>query len=65
MDATPFEHVLVVAVAAKLTVELTVAPFDGLLTTTVANAGAAKARRSKGMELRVFMNLPQPRIKAR
>ena len=44
---------------AKLIVEPAVAPFDGLLTTTVANAGGAKARKGKRTEKRVFMNLPR------
>jgi hypothetical protein len=45
MDATPFEQVLVVAVATYWTGELTVAPFAGLLTVTLANAGVASVTR--------------------
>jgi hypothetical protein len=43
IEATPLEQVLVVAVAAKFTLEPTVVPFPGLLITTVANAGNATA----------------------
>jgi hypothetical protein len=45
MEATPFEQVLVVAVAEYCTGELTVSAFDGLLTVTFASAGAANAIR--------------------
>lgn len=38
MAATPWEHVLLLAVAVKGTTEGTVEPFSGALTTTVANA---------------------------
>ena len=37
---TPLEQVLVLPFATKCTLELTDSPFEGLLTTTVANAGA-------------------------
>jgi hypothetical protein len=45
MEATPFEHVVVIAVAAYRTGELTVSPFAGLLTMTFANAGAENVVR--------------------
>jgi hypothetical protein len=47
MDATPLEHVLEVAVATYCTGEVTVEPAAGLLTVTVAKAGAAQVSRTK------------------
>jgi hypothetical protein len=44
MDATPFEQVVVVAVATYGTGEPTVAPLLGLLTLTFASADAASIR---------------------
>lgn len=43
IEATPREHVPLVAVATKLTGDPTVAPLLGLLTVTPANAEVAKA----------------------
>ncbi len=50
MDATPFAQVVVVAVATKETGEVTVAPLFGLVTVTVAKAGAANDRRIQTRE---------------
>jgi hypothetical protein len=47
MVLTPFEHVVVVAVATKETGEVTVAPLLGLLTVTVAKAGAANDKSTQ------------------
>jgi hypothetical protein len=58
MDATPFEQVVVVAVATYGTGELTVSPFVGLLTVTLARAGAANIKSVKTTEWNVFMALP-------
>jgi hypothetical protein len=44
MEATPFAQVVVVALAIKETGEVTVAPLFGLVTVTVAKAGAANDR---------------------
>ena len=58
MVATPEEQVLV-ALATNCTVGLTVCPFDGLVTTTVANAGAAIANaRMKRARGKNRMGLP-------
>ncbi len=46
MLATPLEQVVVLAVAMNCTFELTEAPFEGLMTSTVAQAGNAIARGS-------------------
>jgi hypothetical protein len=43
MDATPFEQVEAVALAIYVTGEVTVAPFLGAVTVTVANAAGARA----------------------
>ena len=53
------EQVLVVAVAAYVTYELTVSEFEGLLTATVAKARAAKNKESNIAGEIVFKNLPQ------
>jgi hypothetical protein len=47
MVLTPFEHVVVVAVATKETGEVTVAPLLGLVTVTVAKAGAANDKSTQ------------------
>ena len=47
MDATPLEQVVVLAVATKLTVELSVSPAVGLLTITSARAGELSERTSR------------------
>jgi hypothetical protein len=47
MDATPFEQVVVVAVATYSTGEPTVAPLLGLLTVTFANADVANIRNAQ------------------
>jgi hypothetical protein len=65
MEATPFEQVLVVALAAYVTDEPTVSPFHGLLTATVANAGAAKNRKRNRTEKDVFMSPPRREIRSR
>jgi hypothetical protein len=44
MEATPCEQVLVVAVATNCAGELTVSPFDGFVTTTVANVQVVDIR---------------------
>jgi len=58
MDATPFEQVVVVAVATYGTGEVTVSPFVGLLTVTLAKAGAANIKSDRTTEWKVFMTLP-------
>jgi hypothetical protein len=58
MDATPLEQVLVVAVATYCTGELTVAPFAGLLTVTLANAGVASVTRINVAMYGFFIILP-------
>jgi hypothetical protein len=58
MDATPLEQVVVVAVATYGTGELTVSPFVGLLTVTLAKAGAANIKSARTTEWKVFMTLP-------
>jgi hypothetical protein len=58
IDATPFEQVLVVAVATYCTGELTVSAFAGLLTVTFASAGAAKATRIIEVKQLLFISLP-------
>jgi hypothetical protein len=45
IDATPFEHVAVVALAMYCTGELTVPPFAGLPTVTLANVGVEDITR--------------------
>jgi hypothetical protein len=50
MDATPLEHVLVVADATYETGEPTVAPLLGLLTLTVANADTANVKKTTKKE---------------
>jgi hypothetical protein len=60
MDDTPVEHVDAVAVAVNCTGEVTVAPFVGLVTVTVARAGTAKDTSSRMTYRRIFMaGLPQ------
>ena len=60
MDDTPVEQVLAVAVATYCTGEVTVAPFVGLLTVTVAKAGTAKEMSKRIVYRRIFMaSLPQ------
>jgi hypothetical protein len=49
MEATPFEHVVVADVATKETGDVTVAPLLGLVTVTVANAGAANDKSTQAM----------------
>jgi hypothetical protein len=49
IEATPFEHVVVVAVATKGTGEPSVAPLLGLLTVTLATADAANAKKTRKM----------------
>src|ERR1700684_2779101 len=58
MEATPFEHVVVEALATNWTGEVTVAPLDGVVTLTVANAGATNARSARGMQGKGFMMPP-------
>jgi hypothetical protein len=58
MDATPFEQVVVVAVATYCTGELTVSPFVGLVTVTLAKAGAANIKSATTTEWKFFMALP-------
>jgi hypothetical protein len=58
MDATPFEQVVAVAAATYGTGELTVSPFVGLLTVTLAKAGAANIKSDRTTEWKVFMTLP-------
>jgi hypothetical protein len=58
MEATPLEHVVVFALATNCTFEPTVEPFDGLLTTTVANAGMANRPMIRRRGEEIFMNLP-------
>jgi hypothetical protein len=53
MEATPLAQVLVVAVATYWTGELTVAPLAGLVTVTVAKAGAAVVSSARRQE-RIF-----------
>ena len=55
MDDTPVGHVLAVALATYCTGEVTVAPFDGLLTVTVAKAGTAKEVSSRMVYRKLFM----------
>ena len=55
MDDTPVGHVLAVALATYCTGEVTVAPFDGLLTVTVAKAGTAKEVSSRMVYRKIFM----------
>jgi hypothetical protein len=57
MEATPFEHVVVIAVAANCTGEPTVSPLAGLLTTTFANTGAENAARISMALKKVFKKL--------
>jgi hypothetical protein len=61
MEATPFEHVVVIAVAANCTGEPTVSPLAGLLTTTFANTGAENAARISMALKKVFKKL-SPRV---
>jgi hypothetical protein len=49
MEATPFEQVVVADVATKETGDVTVAPLLGLVTVTVANAGAANDKSTQAM----------------
>jgi len=49
MEATPFEQVVVVAVATNGTGEPSVAPLLGLLTVTFASAEVANAKKTKKM----------------
>jgi hypothetical protein len=58
IEPTPFEQVLVVAVATKLTGELTVAPFFGLVTETLARAGAANDKNTQTAAWTVFITPP-------
>jgi hypothetical protein len=58
MDATPAVHVVVLAVAEYCTLVLTVAPFDGLLTITVANADALERRNTSREGKNLFIKLP-------
>jgi len=55
IDATPFEQVVVFAVATKGTGEPTVAPLLGLLTVTFARADVANAEKARRMQKKVFI----------
>jgi hypothetical protein len=55
MEATPVEHVVVVAVATYCVGEPTVSPFAGLLTATFANAGAANVKRTNDRRGKLFI----------
>jgi len=59
MDATPREHVVVVAVATNFAGEFTVSPLSGLLTITFANAGAERhtSTRRVGEETLIGLHL--------
>ena len=57
MEATPLEQVLAVAVAVYCTGEVTVEPALGVVTVTVARAGAAIARKIVDTRLKSFMVL--------
>jgi hypothetical protein len=58
MEATPFEHVVVEALATNCTGEVTVALLDGVVTLTVANAGATNARNARRMPGKDFIMPP-------
>jgi hypothetical protein len=47
MDATPFEQVVVLAVATNLTGDVSVDPLNGLVTVTVAQVALARAKMNK------------------
>lgn len=55
MEATPREQLGAEAEAMNCTVEETVAPFEGWLTDTVANADEVKPRRSKRAKMQDLM----------
>src|ERR1700744_532412 len=58
MEPTPLEQVVVVAVATKETGDVTVAPLLGLVTVTVANAGAANDKSTQAMVRMVLITSP-------
>jgi hypothetical protein len=58
MDATPLEQVVVELLAVNCTGELIVPPFAGLLTATLANAGAENMARINAEKWRVFIKVP-------
>ena len=62
MEATPFEHVDVLAVATYWMGEVTVAPLVGLVTVTVANAEVAvatTAASTSSLENKAFIVSPE------
>src|ERR1700739_4234676 len=59
MDATPWAHVLVVALATQCTGDTTVAPGAGEVTVTVAKAGTELIRSANRRWGKVFMDSPR------
>src|ERR1700759_3170845 len=55
IEPTPFEHVVVAAVATKATGDVVVDPVFGLVTVTVAKAGAATNDRNTQMKERAIL----------
>lgn len=55
MDATPREQLDTEAEATNCTVGETVAPFEGLLTATVANADAVRTKTIKNAKAQNFI----------
>jgi hypothetical protein len=58
MAATPREQVVVLALATNCTFDVTVVPFAGLFTMTVANPGVAAVKLSiKRAKEKIFIKL--------
>jgi hypothetical protein len=58
IDATPFEQVVVVAVATNATGEETVEPLFGLVTVTLAKTGAANDKTKQTRKRVILMTVP-------